>query len=252
MRYCCGAILAVAVAAAAFAGPPALDIPAEVKAPAAGYLTLKPKSDAASIVYIAPGLDPFPSELLTDKTVLVVPVRGLAAGSYPCYAVGASKTGEQAVVQFTVVVGTPTPGPGPGPGPTPGPDPFSAKPPAKDPFCPDGKCPAGAGAMRVLVVEDVAARPKLTRGQIDVLFGQQAREYLLAKAAGNFGLWGKDDDVSRAPAAFQHAFAYAKAHAQSYPYIVASNGVRWTAGPIPAGITPGAFIDKLKPYEAQP
>lgn len=251
MRYCCGAVLALVVAAAAWADPPKLDIPAEVKAPAAGYLTLKPKSDAASVVYVAPNLDPFPAEFLADKTVLLVPVRGLAAGSYPCWAVAASKTGEQAVVQFTVVVGTPTPGPGPGPGPTPGPDPFSAKAGA-DPFCPTGQCGVGAAGLKVLIVEDAAARPKLSVGQNDTLFGSAVRTHLFANATGGWGLWSKDDDVSRAPVPFQHAFAYAKAHATAYPYIVASNGVRWTAGPIPAGITPGAFIDKLKPYEVQP
>lgn len=251
MRYCCGAVLALLVAAAGYADPPKVDIPATVQAPASGYLTLKPKTDAASVVFVSPGLDAFPSELLSDKTVLVVPVRGLAAGSYPCWAVAASKTGEQVVVPFTVVVGTPTPGPGPQPGPTPGPDPFSAKAGA-DPFCPTGQCPLQGAGLKVLIVEDVAARPKLSVGQNDTLFGSAVRTHLFANATGGWGLWSKDDDVSRAPVPFQHAFAYAKAHAQSYPYIVASNGVRWTAGPIPAAITPGAFIDKLKPYEVQP
>ncbi|HEY1186605.1 MAG TPA: hypothetical protein VGE74_03060 [Gemmata sp.] len=124
MRARYGAILAVALAlfpAWVCAAPPALEIPAEVK-PQQGYATVEPKTDAASVTYIAlDGVFPFPSRLLKDARTFVLPAGGLKSGRYRFVAVAASKEGEQATAEFVVVIGdTPAPGPPP-PGPQPDP-----------------------------------------------------------------------------------------------------------------------------------
>lgn len=255
MRKLLSVALLVATAGLVCADPPAVDIPATIAAPTSGYLTVQPKTDAASVVYIAPNLDPFPSQFLADKTTLLIPVRGVPAGTYPCYAVAASKTGEQKVVNFVIVVGTPTPtpGPGPGPNPNPDPDPFSGMQAKQD--TPD---PYGAGSinsLHVLIVEDTAKRTTLSQGQVDVLFGQDVKNYLRAKApatpdspAGGWNIWSKTANVAGAPQVWQSAFKYANAHAKSYPYMVISNGKNWTAGSIPADITPAKFNGVVAKY----
>lgn len=105
------ALLLLVPAAPLWAAPPEISIDPVVVAPSTGYLIVKPKTDAASIVYVSPHLDPFPSEFLSDKTVFIVPVRGLNSGDYNCWAVAASKTGEQRLVAFVVRVGKSPPVP---------------------------------------------------------------------------------------------------------------------------------------------
>lgn len=112
----------------AFADPPKLVIPAEIR-PAGQYVSLLPDTDAVSITYVGlSGVDPIPSAWLRDGRQFALDTRGLAVGRYSFAAVGASKTGEQARADFVVVIGTPPPAPVP-PGPVP-PDP---KPPDPKP-----------------------------------------------------------------------------------------------------------------------
>lgn len=203
-----------------FADPPALDIPATVKAPSSGYLTLKPKTDAVSIVYVAPGLDPFPSEFLSDKLVLIVPVRGLAPGSYACTAVAASKAGEQRRVDFVVVVGNghpPPPGPVP-PGPVP---------------------PIGTFNRVLIVYETSTPLPEPQQG---IIFGKAVRDALRAKTktdadnpGGAFRIYDKDVDLSGEQKAWQDLMARPRT---SNPWLVFANdaGVVYE-GPLPKDAT---------------
>jgi hypothetical protein len=93
------------MAQACTAAPPTLEIPAEVK-PSNGYVTLRPKTDAKAVTYVAlDAIFPFPSDLLADKRMFVLPVQGLTPGRYRFVAVG-SLNDEHASVEFTVVVGT--------------------------------------------------------------------------------------------------------------------------------------------------
>lgn len=108
----------------AFAQPPKLVIPSEVK-PVDGFASVKPDTDSVSIVYISlDGLTQFPSDLLKDARYLVVPTKGEKAGKYRFIAVASSKTGEQVRVDFVIVVGNPPPLPDPTPVPDPT-DPFT-------------------------------------------------------------------------------------------------------------------------------
>lgn len=123
MSKALSAFVVLLVVSASAAAPPELSIPAEVK-PANGYATVRPKTDAKAVSYVGlSGVYPFPSELLADKRMFVLPSQGLPAGRYRFVAVG-SLNDEHAVVEFAVVVGEPGPGPGPTPPPPPpGPDP---------------------------------------------------------------------------------------------------------------------------------
>lgn len=112
-----------------FAAPPKLDVPAEV-VPVQGYARMAPKGDAVSVVYVALDghkLYPFPSDELKDGRRFVLPTSGVKAGRYRYAAVGASKTGEQAVVEFAVVVGDAPPDVAPDPKPKPDPAPVRAE-----------------------------------------------------------------------------------------------------------------------------
>lgn len=94
-------VLAVFPAAA---DPPRLVIPAEVEA-VGDYVRVSPDTTAKSVTYVGrSGVGPFPNELLADKRVFVLPVRGLPEGRYAFTAVG-TLNDEQAVAEFVVVVG---------------------------------------------------------------------------------------------------------------------------------------------------
>lgn len=118
-------LLSVLVFASAItAAPPKIEIPAD-NVPVGGYVRIAPKTDAVSVVYVAlDGAHPFPSEELKDAKRFLLPVAGLNPGKYRYTAVAASKTGEQAVTEFTVTIpGKVEPGPDPQPGPQPQPGP---------------------------------------------------------------------------------------------------------------------------------
>lgn len=118
-------LLALLLAGSALAAPPALEIPAEVKAQG-DYVVVAPKTDAVNVVYVAlSGVEPFPSAMLKDPRAFVLPVRGLPRGRYAFVAVGAGPQGEQTTARFAVLVGE---------GPAPPPDP--PKPPDKPPVDP--------------------------------------------------------------------------------------------------------------------
>jgi hypothetical protein len=99
----CALLLSVS---GAFALPPKIDVPVEVK-PVDGWVRVVPVTDAVSVVYVPlDGLSPFPSEELRDPRRLIVPVHNAKEGRYRFVAVASSKTGEQVRVDFVVLVGT--------------------------------------------------------------------------------------------------------------------------------------------------
>lgn len=162
-------------AAALYADPPRLELPATVR-PTGDYAVVRPQTDAVSVVYVGlSGVDPFPSELLRDSTTFVFPVRGLKEGEYKFAAVGAAKTGEQTRTDFVVVVGAggTVPGPNP-PGPAPDPKPGSL--------------------FFVVIRPDGAASPEFTRimsdGAWDALRmgGCQVKDYGYKEACAQLGL----------------------------------------------------------------
>lgn len=144
------------------AAPPTLEIPAENR-PSGQYVTIAPKTDAVAVTYVGlDGLDPVPSQLLRDGRVFLLDSRGLKDGRYRFVAVGAGKTGEQARVDFVVVIGKgdvlpPVPDPKPGPQPDPG--------------------PPGGPAAYIVVVEETSARtPEHAKVLNDLAYWKTVRD----------------------------------------------------------------------------
>lgn len=215
--------------AVAWADPPALDIPAEVK-PSGQYVTLSPKTDATAVTYVGlDGVDPIPSAVLKDGRMFLLDTRGMAAGRYRFAAVAASKTGEQARADFAVVVGTPPPvPPGPGPGPTP-PGPTPPQPDVNAPF-------AGVtNGLHVLIVWDTTK--VLPPDQAAILYDQENRTFLdSATPAGPDGrhlwnMWPVGTSVANVPAEWATAFNLPRA---STPWVYVGNGRAGASVPLPA------------------
>lgn len=212
------------LAAGALAAPPSLEIPAEVK-PTGEYVQLVPKTDAANVLYVGlSGLEPFPSAVLKDARMFLLPTRGLAVGRYRFAAVAAGKTGEQTRADFVVVIGDAPPGPGPTPPVPPGPVP----PPGPGPS-PDPPAPIAGDGFKVLVVYEKKDHIKLTPGQINTIWGQKVRDYIAAKK-GEFLILDKDEDVNVAGKAWADAMARPRT---SLPWIIVSNGKTGFEGPLP-------------------
>ncbi len=116
MKRLIPAVAILLFAAPAQAAPPEFEIDPVIHAPKGQYLEIAPKTDAVSVVYVSPHLAPFPAHRLVDKTVLIVYIETAAnEGDYNCWAVAASKTGEQVKVPFVIRIGKPPTGPPPPP-----------------------------------------------------------------------------------------------------------------------------------------
>lgn len=210
MRY---ATLLLLFASPAFAAPPLIDIPPEVR-PAGDYVLHMPKTDATSVTYVGlSGVDAFPSGLLKDPRMFALQTRGLQPGRYRFAAV-AAKDGEQARTDFVVLVGdAPTP-PGPGPDPMP---------------------PAPVAPLRVIFVYETA-KP-LTPQHQQVVFGEVVRQYLDARSLG----WRRyDKDVVGAnepDVEVKALWTAAKGKVAATPCVVIGSAQRFDVVPMPADET---------------
>lgn len=98
------AVFAVAVVGYALGEPPSLDIPEKIK-PEGGYVILTPKTNAKGVSYVGlSGVQPFPNQLLANPLTFVLPVGGLADGTYE-FVVVASLNDEHARKSFVVQIG---------------------------------------------------------------------------------------------------------------------------------------------------
>jgi hypothetical protein len=113
-------LLLLFVAGPAWADPPKLVVPAEVK-PDGQYAVMTPVTDAVEVTYIGlDGIEPFPKALVADKKTFALDCYGKPAYRYRFAAVASSATGEQVRKDFVLVVGGgPPPPQPPGPGPVP-------------------------------------------------------------------------------------------------------------------------------------
>ena len=94
----------------AWAEPPKLVIPAEVKVTSRFVEVLPKDTDAASITYISlDGVVPIPTAWSSNPLALRFDAESLPAGRYKFIAIAASKTGEQTRADFAAVKGTPPP-----------------------------------------------------------------------------------------------------------------------------------------------
>lgn len=211
----------------AWADPPKLSIPAEVKA-AGEYVTFTPNTDAVSVTYVAQSaVEPFPSAFLKDPRAFVLPTRGLAAGRYRFVAVAASNAGEQSAQAFAVLVGDAPPGP---PDPPKPPDP---------PAPPPGPAPIPAPGFRVLFVLETADLARLPAGQRTIFTAAAVRDYLNARCARDangwpgWRVWDQHVNASAEAAHWQAALARPR---KGLPWLVVSDGKTGWEGPLPATV----------------
>lgn len=181
MRYR-GSLSCITLAlAAGFAlcAPPALDIPAEVRA-SGEYVRFSPKTDALGVTYIGlSGFDSFPSEELKDAKRFLFHTRGIPDGRYKFAAIASGATGEQTRLDFTVIVGN-----GIVPPPVP-PAPPIPVPPAPNPIPSAVLTPP----LFVLVVEETGVRTTAT-GKVLA----DGAMWLRLKAAGvNYTVFDRTD-----------------------------------------------------------
>lgn len=163
----------------AWAEPPPLKIPADLK-PVAGYIRFTPETTAKSVLYLA--LDdayPFPSEELKDTRRFILPVMGLKDGTYRFFAIG-SLNDEMSVTPFSVVIGKGTPA---------DPPKDSPKDPPKEPIPP----PVGSTYF-IVIRPDGPATQEFARIMADAAWaehrsaGIRVKDYTLAESASIYKL----------------------------------------------------------------
>jgi len=108
-------LLLCLLSATAFAEPPKVDIPPEVR-PSGQYVMLSPRTEAVTITYVGlSGIEPIPSAVLKDPRTFLLDTRGMAEGRYKFVAIASLKD-EHTRVDFEVLVGNnPPPVVQPGP-----------------------------------------------------------------------------------------------------------------------------------------
>lgn len=238
MRTFASGVLVV-LAAGAWAEPPRLEIPGELKA-AGEYVTLIPNTDAVSVVYVGlSNVQPFPSEFLKDPRAFVLPTRGLPAGRYKFMAVGASKTGEQATQPFVVVLGDPPPEPVPPTPIPPTPNPPEPKPPEPKPPSP---APIPGEGLKMLIVYNDAQLKTLPQGQIDILQSVAVRQYLQSKGA-DYRVWTDRVNTAGAEKVWQDAYARPRT---GTPWLIVSNGKEGYEGLLPGSVN--EMLELLKKF----
>lgn len=235
MRRCVSVIVLLAGILPAWAAPPKLEIPAEVR-PSGQYVTFIPTTDAKAVVYVGlDAVDPVPSAVLKDARTFLLDTRGMATGRYRFAAVGALGD-EQTRTDFAVVLGTPPPVP-PGPVP-PGPTPPTP--------------PLPTTGLSVLIVEETAKRSELPAAQLAVLFDKGVRDYLNAKCVADpavagwkaFRIYDKDVDLTNDGPLWKGLMARPR---QAVPWVViASDKGVLHEGPLPADVN--ATLELLKKY----
>lgn len=219
----CALLLSVS---GAFALPPKIELPAEVK-PVDGWVRVVPVTDAVSVIYVPlDGLSPFPSEELKDSRRLIVPVHNAKEGKYRFVAVASSKTGEQVRLDFVVLVGT-------------NPKPVDPVVPPKPPT-PKVDPPIASEGLRVLIVYESALLSKMPTAQQNIIFSKPMRDYLNDKCVvgvdgktREFRIWDKDTDAGSESELWSKAFSRPR---KEVPWILISNGKTGFEGPLPATV----------------
>lgn len=146
-----------------YAEPPKLEIDSQIVTKG-DYLTITPKTDAKTIVYIGlSGVDPLPSDLLKDSKTFLLFTALLKEGEYEFSAI-AIKQDEYTRVNFKVIKGKVDPKV----------DPVPPKPPEPQPSL--DKAPVNTSGLHVAFI--VNSNGVLTSDQFDILYGQSIRSYL--------------------------------------------------------------------------
>lgn len=232
--------VALALVSPLFAAPPAIEIPAVVKAEPLTWVTVSPKTDAVSVLYVGlDGLAAFPSSELKDPRKLIV--NPVVPGKYRFVAVAASNSGEQSSVSFAILVGDAPIPPGPQP---PGPQPPEPKPPEPVP-------PQPVTSYKVIFVYE-SSKP-ITPEMQKVMYGSAVVDYLEAKTtpvpgvARGFRRYDKDVDATneRDPE-IKTIWAAVKPKLTTVPCVVIAVNNKATIEPWPA--TEDAALALFKKY----
>ena len=213
-------------------------LPKEVQGEVGQFVTVRPTSlDGGGVEYMPldPGLSIFPSNLLTDKSVLVF--TSPKAGRYRVLAYTAKGDKPSPPSICTVVIGgTPKPD-----------DPKPVDPKPDDPK--PNPAPIPLPGLRVMIVYDSAKLAEMPKDQQAILFGAETRGLLnqkcVADEQGNasWRIYPKVTDASNADKVWQDAIARPRA---SVPWVVVSNGKTGFEGPLPANAA--QFMELVKKY----
>lgn len=168
MRFTVSFLLLCICSSVCLSNPPSVDFPKESKA-TSDYVIIAPKTDAKTITYVkgfynngvavSDGVEPFPSAMLKDAKIFMLPVRGLGKGRYSFTGV-ASLNDEHTVFEFSIIVGE---GTGPIPPIPPNPIPPNPNPPTPDTLY--------DSPIKLYIVEETAQRTvAMTKLLLDLTF----------------------------------------------------------------------------------
>lgn len=210
----------------------AIKLPATLQVDTPGLVIVRATElDADDVRFFAvgkPALQTFPPDVLQAKTGVFVGIT-TQPGTYKIGAVCAKTVNGKAVISqpvfCTITVGTPTPVP-PGPNP-PGPN-------------PPGPAPIPDAGLHVLLIYDSAKLTGLPAKQLEVLEGDQVRQYLNGKCAqvggkADWGIWPDGGDASAYPSAPLRAM-YARKRSQAPWVVISKDGQAGFEGPLPADV----------------
>jgi hypothetical protein len=202
------------------APPPAVVLPAEVRADVGRLAAVKVEYAGEDLRYdVPPELDCF-REYDPNPKVWRLRLIGYAPGKYRLLAVTCGGGRLSDFASCTVTIGTPVP-------PVPPTPPTPPVPPA----------PIPGDGLRVLILYETGQ--SVTPGQQAALYGKTVRDYLDAHCVADpevkgwraYRIWDKDTVASKEAKWLQDALA--RPHA-SVPWIVISNGKDGFEGPLPA------------------
>ncbi len=200
-------ILAILWATSLIAAPPTLDIPAEVKATPGQWVTISPKTDAVSVVYVSlDGLAPFPNAELKDARKLIAFVSVADKDKiFRFVAVGSSATGEQLTVPFSILTGA---------APAPPPKPVDPDVKPVDPVV-----PIPAKTFRVIFV--VESGDRLTTAQQGVIYGIEIENWAIKNCTGGKeGLRRRDQNNPTLSGEMQKIWTAAQPDIKKTPCVV--------------------------------
>lgn len=222
MRAAMSALLLLVASCSCVARGADVTLPGELKTKPGRLLKIEAKSDAKSLVWIAPEGD---ADLISDTSGKWAIFSAPAPGRYRVVVVGVS--GDQAAgpaVCWVIVEGAAPPKP---PDPKPPPDPGPMPQPA----------PIAGDGLRVLIVYESGDLAHLPPARLAIIYDAGVRAYLNQKCpAGPDGktkewrIYDRDVDLSGESKTWQDAMRRPRT---SVPWLVVSDGKSGWEGPLP-------------------
>jgi hypothetical protein len=213
-----------------------ITLPSSVTVPQPGLVVIKASAiDADDVRWfnLSPGLQAFPADVTKPALGTYVGL-ALKEGTYKLGVICAKSVANKAIIsdpqEITVTVGTPAPPPPPPPPgppvpPVPTPDPFGSR---------------QEGHVRVLMIYDGVNLANTPRGQLDVLYSTDLRQWgrthcvtLENGKDASFMIFDKDTDMSKTSPIWANVM---KRPHPTLPWIVIGNGTSGFEGPLPPDV----------------